>query len=72
MIRSACRWDATEEEQKAATLGGMIPGSTGTDSFDVSLYLALPFLLGSLALFLFFPLLRDNIDFSDVGPPPTS
>ena len=48
-------FEATPEEERAATLGGMIPGSSGTDAFDISLYLAAIPLFGSLALFLFFP-----------------
>lgn len=62
-------WEATEEEKKAATLGGLIPGSTGTDSFDIGLYIAFPPLFLSLMLFLFFPLLRDTIDLGDLSPP---
>ena len=50
-------WEATEAEQKAATLGGLIPGSSGADGFDIGLYIAFPFLFGSLCLFLFFPLI---------------
>ena len=50
-------WEATEEERKAATLGGLTPTSSGVDGFDLGLYIAFPFLFGSLCLFLFFPLI---------------
>jgi len=67
-------FEATEEEQRAATLGGLIPGSSGADAFDVSLYLAAIPLFGSLALFLFFPLLAPKLAESgllgsDIPPP---
>ncbi|KAJ1461615.1 hypothetical protein M885DRAFT_506656 [Pelagophyceae sp. CCMP2097] len=65
-------WEATEEEQKAATLGGLIPGSSGFDGFDFGLYAAFPLLFGSLAIFLFFPFAQQfGFDFASVGPPPT-
>ena len=50
-------WEATDEERKAATLGGLTPTSSGVDGFDLGLYIAFPFLFGSLCLFLFFPLI---------------
>ena len=62
-------WEATEEEVKAATLGGVVPGRS--DAFDVGLYIAFPLMVISGLLFAFFPLIMGNIDTSDVGPPPT-
>lgn len=43
-------WDASEEELKAATLGGVIPGGRDsgvgrTDAFDVGLYIAFPIMV---------------------------
>jgi hypothetical protein len=64
-------WEASEEEIKAATLGGLVPQQR-TDSFDVGLYVAFPFMVIGCLLFLAFPFLVDNIDVSSVGPPPTS
>ncbi|CAB9512455.1 expressed unknown protein [Seminavis robusta] len=63
-------WEATEEEVKAATLGGVVPERA--DSFDLGLYVAFPFMIIGCLLFLAFPLLADKIDVSSVGPPPTS
>jgi len=70
-------WEATEEELRAATLGGVVPqkredGGGRTDSFDVGLYVAFPFMIIGCLLFLAFPFLVNNIDVSTVGPPPTS
>lgn len=62
------RWEASEEEIKASSLGGVTPGRT--DAFDIGLYIAFPFMiLGSLA-FALFPFIMDKIDVSAVGPPP--
>lgn len=62
-------WEASEEEIKAATLGGMVPGTrigagaaTGesagrTDAFDVGLYIAFPIMILSclaVSVFLFY------------------
>ena len=63
-------WEASDEEIKAATLGGVVPERT--DGFDVGLYIAFPFMVIGCLLFLAFPLLIGNIDVSSVGPPPTS
>lgn len=63
-------WEASEEEIKAATLGGVVPGRT--DAFDVGLYIAFPLMVLSGLAFAFFPLIMGNIDASSVGPPPTS
>ena len=54
---------------EAATLGGMIPGSSGTDAFDISLYVAAIPLFASLALFLFFPAIAPMLAGSDLPPP---
>eukprot|EP00579_Thalassiosira_antarctica_P002477 CAMPEP_0201872272 /NCGR_PEP_ID=MMETSP0902-20130614/5025_1 /ASSEMBLY_ACC=CAM_ASM_000551 /TAXON_ID=420261 /ORGANISM="Thalassiosira antarctica, Strain CCMP982" /LENGTH=135 /DNA_ID=CAMNT_0048398505 /DNA_START=72 /DNA_END=479 /DNA_ORIENTATION=- len=68
-------WEASEEEIKAATLGGVIPGSSiggeRTDAFDVGLYIAFPIMVLSCLAFVFFPLIVGNIDVTSVGPPPT-
>jgi hypothetical protein len=62
-------WEASEEEIKASSLGGVMPGRT--DAFDIGLYIAFPFMIiGSLA-FALFPFIMDKIDVSSVGPPPT-
>ena len=67
-------WEASEEEIKAATLGGMSPGGLGgrkgNDGFDVGLYIAFPFMILGSLLFAFFPFIMDKIDVSSVGPPP--
>ena len=59
-------WEASEEEVKAATLGGVVP-----DAFDVGLWLLFPLMVGSALLFAIFPLIMGNLDVGDVGPPPT-
>lgn len=70
-------WEASEEEIRAATLGGVIPGSSSsdagrTDAFDIGLYIAFPIMVIGCLAFAFFPLIVSNIDVSSVGPPPTS
>ena len=62
-------WEATEEEVKAATLGGMVPGRS--DAFDVGLYIAFPLMVLSGLAFAAFPLIMGNLDVDSVGPPPT-
>ena len=62
-------WEATEDEIKAATLGGVVPGRS--DSFDVGLYIAFPLMVASGLLFAFFPLIMGNLDVDSVGPPPS-
>ena len=65
-------WEATEDELKAASLGGITTGSKErTDAFDVGLYIAFPIIVLTSLAFLFFPFIVDKIDFSSVGPPPT-
>lgn len=62
-------WEASDEEIKAASLGGVVPGRT--DGFDIGLFIAFPFIVGSALLFAVFPFIMDKIDVSSVGPPPT-
>ena len=62
-------WEASEEELKNASLGGVVPGRT--DGFDIGLFIAFPFIVGSALLFAIFPFIMDKIDVSSVGPPPT-
>ena len=68
------KWEATDEEIKAATLGGVTPGGLGgrkgVDGFDLGLYVAFPFMILGSLLFAIFPLIMDKIDVSSVGPPP--
>lgn len=68
-------WEASEEEIRAASLGGVVPsGNSGerTDAFDVGLYILFPIMIIGLGLFAFFPILVQNIDVTSVGPPPTT
>lgn len=62
-------WEASEEELRAASLGGLTP-TAGVDGFDIGLYIAFPFMIATGLLFGFFPLIMDKIDVSSVGPPP--
>lgn len=62
-------WEASDEEIKAASLGGITPGKA--DGFDIGLFLAFPFIVGSALFFAVFPFIMDKIDVSSVGPPPT-
>ncbi|KAL7452749.1 hypothetical protein ACHAXS_000282 [Conticribra weissflogii] len=66
-------WEASEDEIKAATLGGVIPGGKGerSDAFDIGLYIAFPLMVIALVFFGAFPFIVDSIDTSSVGPPPT-
>ena len=52
-------WEANDEEIKAASLGGLTPGSM--DGFDLGLAVAFPFIVGSCALFILFPLYAPNL-----------
>jgi hypothetical protein len=61
-------WEATEEEQKAASLGGVVPGRS--DAFDIGLFVLFPLMVLSGLAFAFFPLIMDKIDVDSVGPPP--
>lgn len=64
-------WEASDTQQRADSGGGggLTPGSSGADSFDIGLYLAFPPLFLSLMLFLLFPFLRESIDIGELPPP---
>ena len=65
-------WEATEEEVKAATLGGVVPGKKErSDAFDMGLYLAFPIMVLSGLAFALFPFIMGNLDVDSVGLPPT-
>jgi len=64
-------WEASDEEIRAASLGGMTPGKRGTDGFDIGLYIAFPIIVATGLIFALFPFIMENIDTSSVGPPPT-
>eukprot|EP00545_Synedropsis_sp_CCMP1620_P014522 CAMPEP_0119012426 /NCGR_PEP_ID=MMETSP1176-20130426/6718_1 /TAXON_ID=265551 /ORGANISM="Synedropsis recta cf, Strain CCMP1620" /LENGTH=141 /DNA_ID=CAMNT_0006965383 /DNA_START=67 /DNA_END=492 /DNA_ORIENTATION=+ len=69
--KKMANWEATEEEVKAATLGGMVPKKEeGAAGFNAGLYIAFPFMIIGSLMFAFFPLIMDKIDVSGVGPPP--
>uniref|UniRef100_A0A6U5IPN5 Transmembrane protein n=1 Tax=Corethron hystrix TaxID=216773 RepID=A0A6U5IPN5_9STRA len=66
-------WEATDEELRAASLGGMMPRpakSQATDGFDIGLWIMFPFIVVTSLLFFVFPFIMDKIDVSSVGPPP--
>eukprot|EP00567_Pseudictyota_dubia_P016225 CAMPEP_0197441804 /NCGR_PEP_ID=MMETSP1175-20131217/7973_1 /TAXON_ID=1003142 /ORGANISM="Triceratium dubium, Strain CCMP147" /LENGTH=100 /DNA_ID=CAMNT_0042972137 /DNA_START=247 /DNA_END=549 /DNA_ORIENTATION=- len=70
-------WEATEEELKSKSLGGVTvtPNSqredaNRTDAFDIGLWIMFPFMVGTGLLFFVFPFIMDKIDVSSVGPPP--
>lgn len=62
-------WEATEEEIKAATLGGVVPKRS--DAFDIGLYIAFPLMVVSGLAFALFPFIMGSLDVDGVGPPPT-
>lgn len=65
-------WEATEEELRAASLGGIIPTPQGrerTEAFDVGLYIAFPIMVLTGLAFAFFPFIMGNIDVSDIVVP---
>mmetsp|Transcript_21701 Transcript_21701/g.43888 ORF Transcript_21701/g.43888 Transcript_21701/m.43888 type:complete len:144 (-) Transcript_21701:286-717(-) len=65
-------WEATEEEVKAASLGGVVPQTKGrADAFDIGLWIMFPFMVVTGLTFFIFPFIMDKIDVSSVGPPPT-
>lgn len=65
-------WEASEEEIKASTLGGVgLPSGGRSDAFDIGLFIAFPFMVLASLAFAFFPFIIDKIDVSSVGPPPT-
>ncbi|GMI09707.1 hypothetical protein TrLO_g5303 [Triparma laevis f. longispina] len=61
-------WEATEEDIKAATLGGMVPKS---DGFNITLWILFVPIVGFSLLFAIFPFIMGNIDVTEFGPPPT-
>ena len=78
-------WEATEEEQRAATLGGMIPKKVGApgretrtdqpstmDGFDIGMNISGIILFPLAVILATFPFWIGNIDIASVGPPPTS
>ena len=63
-------WEASEEELKAATLGGVIPQSRErTEAFDVGLYIAFPIMVITGLAIAFFPFIMGNIDVSNIVVP---
>jgi type III secretory pathway component EscR len=67
-------WEASEEEIKAATLGGIVPQQSNkerSDAFDVGLYIAFPIMVITGLIFALFPFIMGSIDVDSVGPPPT-
>ena len=81
------KWDASEEEQRASTLGGNLPlvglpGKPGRmtrndqptklDGFDLGMNISGIILFPLAIILATFPFWIGNIDISDVGPPPTS
>ena len=80
-------WEASEEEQRASTLGGNLPlvgmpGMPGrmtrsdqpdkVDGFDVGMNISAIILFPLALLLLSAPIWLGSIDVSSVGPPPTS
>lgn len=63
-------WEASEEELRAASLGGVIPqGRERTEAFDVGLYIAFPIMVLTGLAFAFFPFIMGNIDVSNIVVP---
>jgi len=65
-------WEASEEEIRAASLGGVVPqprDAERTDAFDVGLYIAFPIMVLTGLAFAFFPFIMGNIDVSDIVVP---
>jgi len=65
-------WEASEEEIKAASLGGIVPipqGRERTEAFDVGLYIAFPIMVITGLAFAFFPLIMGSIDVGDIEVP---
>ncbi|GMH99531.1 hypothetical protein TrVE_jg3893 [Triparma verrucosa] len=61
-------WEATPEEIKAATLGGMVPKS---DGFNITLWILFVPIVGFGLLFAVFPFIMGSLDVTEFGPPPT-
>ncbi len=63
-------WEASEEEIRAASLGGIVPQSRErTGAFDVGLYIAFPIMVLTGLAFAVFPFIMGNIDVSDIVVP---
>mmetsp|Transcript_13363 Transcript_13363/g.33629 ORF Transcript_13363/g.33629 Transcript_13363/m.33629 type:complete len:144 (+) Transcript_13363:166-597(+) len=65
-------WEASEEEIRAASLGGVVPqprDAERTDAFDVGLYIAFPIMVLTGLAFAVFPFIMGNIDVSDIVVP---
>mmetsp|Transcript_9709 Transcript_9709/g.20309 ORF Transcript_9709/g.20309 Transcript_9709/m.20309 type:complete len:142 (+) Transcript_9709:197-622(+) len=63
-------WEASEEEIRAASLGGVVPqGRERTEAFDVGLYIAFPIMVLTGLAFAFFPFIMGNIDVSNIVVP---
>eukprot|EP00531_Pseudo-nitzschia_arenysensis_P008719 CAMPEP_0116143624 /NCGR_PEP_ID=MMETSP0329-20121206/15553_1 /TAXON_ID=697910 /ORGANISM="Pseudo-nitzschia arenysensis, Strain B593" /LENGTH=74 /DNA_ID=CAMNT_0003638963 /DNA_START=262 /DNA_END=486 /DNA_ORIENTATION=+ len=63
-------WEASDEEIRAASLGGIVPQSRErTDAFDVGLYIAFPIMVLTGLAFAVFPFIMGNIDVSDIVVP---
>lgn len=63
-------WEASEEEIRAASLGGIVPkGVERTEAFDVGLYIAFPIMVVTGLAFAFFPFIMGNIDVSNIVVP---
>mmetsp|Transcript_2856 Transcript_2856/g.7844 ORF Transcript_2856/g.7844 Transcript_2856/m.7844 type:complete len:154 (-) Transcript_2856:122-583(-) len=63
-------WEASEEEIRAASLGGVVPQSRDrTEAFDVGLYIAFPIMVLTGLAFAFFPFIMGNIDVSNIVVP---
>ena len=63
-------WEASEEEIRAASLGGVIPQSRErTEAFDIGLYIAFPIMVLTGLAFAFFPFIMGNIDVSNIVVP---
>lgn len=68
------KWEASDEEIRAATLGGVVPqpqqNRERTEAFDVGLYIAFPIMVITGLVFAFFPFIMGNIDVGDIGEIP--
>jgi len=63
-------WEASEEELRAASLGGVIPQPRErTEAFDIGLYIAFPIMVLTGLAFAFFPFIMGNIDVSNIEVP---
>ena len=67
------KWEASEEEIRAASLGGIVPqpqqNGERTEAFDVGLYIAFPIMVITGLVFAFFPFIMGNIDVGDIEIP---